>query len=314
MSILTLYYFLSEQEQLEEINFIVYTDDKEIFEQNLDGININYEVLTSENIKHYINNLGYIHRIKICVIKLCLQKYKRDILFVDSDTFFLKSPLDIVNKISDNTTIFHAKEFELLEGDDYYGKKNWNFGYFPQDVLGSVIKKNNIKLKAGEIKICLNVEMWNSGIIGISISNLPLLDDVLRLTDQLSKKSGYFIAEQFAFSYIFLKKTTIISANDVVYHYNIPYLKEIYNLNITSFLGENKNTPLNFKAKKAVQLTEQKNKLLIPKKKEEMFFFKKLKSLKKHNKTQLIFFIFHLRQQLIHKLKYQISNLKTNLR
>ncbi len=308
LSILTLYYFLSGEKQLEKISLIVYTDNKEVFEKNLNGINIIYETLTSKNIKDYINDLGYIHRIKVCVIKLCIQKYRSNVLFIDSDTFFLKSPFDLVNKISGNTAIFHSKEFELLKGDENVGKKSWNFGYFPSDVLGSVIKRNNLKLKEGEIEICLNVEMWNSGVIGISYSNLPFLEDVLKLTDQISKRSGYFLAEQLAFSYVFLKKTTILKSDDFIYHYI--YLKDIYNLNITNFLNENKDLTINYKAEKAVQLTKQRDKLLIPKKTETGIFTKKIKSWKKYNKTQIFFWIFHLRLQLIQKLKYRISNFK----
>ncbi len=101
----------------------------------------------------------------------------------------------------------------------------------------------------------------------------------------------------------------IIKGDDFIVHYF--YLKELYNLNIDKFLKENKDVSIKCKAKKAVQLTERPNELEIPPKTEKGKFIRRLERWKKYNKTQMLFWIFHLRLQLIRKLKYHISNLKT---
>jgi hypothetical protein len=112
-SILTLYHFLIKESEFERIKLIVYTDNKEIFEKNLCGININYEILNPIKIKEYIGSFNHIHRLKICVIQHCFHKYKSDVLYVDGDTYFFKSPFDLINKISKDVSIFHTREFAL---------------------------------------------------------------------------------------------------------------------------------------------------------------------------------------------------------
>ncbi len=304
LSILTLYYFLNKKGEFEKINLIVYTDNKEIFEKYLNEINIKYEILTSQKIKEYINNMGYIHRVKICVIKDCFQKYKSNILYVDGDTYFLKSPFELINKISDDISIFHVKEFELIEQSRYTEGKAINFGYFPEIFLNSVITKNNTSLKVKEIKIDKNTEMWNSGVIGISISNLSLLDKVLQINDQISKKTSYFLAEQFAFSYIFFKKTTLIPADQFIYHYWLAQLKEVYNFYIDKFLEENNGLTINSKAEKAVELTKHQNELSLSKKTKKEEFIRKLQKIRKLNKTKISFLTYHLSLQLTNFCRY----------
>ncbi len=292
LSILTLYYFLNETEGFEKINLVVYTDDKEIFEENLKGIIINYEILTPQNIKEYIGAFNHIHRLKICVIKDCMQKYKNNILYIDGDTYILKSPWEIINKISSEATVFHIREFKLTDGSGY----TW-------DRTLKLVKKYKFELQGEEFKIDIDAEMWNAGTIGISLSNFRLLDDVLQLTDDISKKSSFFLAEQFAFSYIFLKNTTIIPANDFVYHYWYPHLKEMYSFYINKFLEENKSVKINSMAEEAMKLTRRQNELPLPKGTKKDEFKKKLKKMKKYKESDIDFFMYHLRLRVKNKFR-----------
>ncbi|HVG41013.1 MAG TPA: hypothetical protein VM888_05320, partial [Chitinophagaceae bacterium] len=229
-SILTLYYFLNIKGEFEKINLIVFTDKKEAFEKSLNGISIIYEILTPQEIKEYIGirEFKHIHRLKIFVLKHCFQKYKSNLLYIDGDTYFLKSPVELINKISNNTSIFHAKEFELSKESEYGGGKSLKLGYDPIKLLSSVIKKINCELHEKDYKLDMNVEMWNAGVLGISFNNHSLLDDVLKLTDRISKKTSYFLAEQFAFSYILFKKTALMPAYEFIYHYWPEDSKEVY--------------------------------------------------------------------------------------
>jgi hypothetical protein len=297
LSILTLYYFLNKEGELEKINLIIYTDDKEIFEKNLAGISINFEIITPKIIQDYRGHFNHIHRLKIAVIRHCFQKHESNILYVDGDTYFLKSPCELINKISNDISIFHAKEFELIEGASDSQVKAIGLGYDPLNFLRSVIKKNNSSLQEKEYEIEVNTQMWNAGVLGISVDNSVLLDDVLQLTDQISKKSSYFLAEQFAFSHILGKKTTLIPSGEFIYHYWPPDLKESYSSRINIFLEKSSNLTLNCKAESAVELTGE-DVLVLTKKTSKNEFKMKLQKIRKLKKSNIIFFIYHLSLQL----------------
>jgi hypothetical protein len=294
LSILTLYDFLNKEGEFERINLIVYTDDKEIFEKNLGGININFEIITPQMIQDYIGIFNHIHRLKISVIRHCFQTYKSNILYVDGDTYFLKSPSVLISKITDDTSIFHVKEFELIEGVTSYPAKAIGLGYDPLNFLRSVIKKNNSRLGENEYQIDLNTQMWNAGVLGISVNNGRLLDDILRLTDQISKKSSYFLAEQFAFSHILGKKTTLIPSDEFIYHYWPPELKEGYNSCINIFLEKSDELNLNCKAESAVELTRREDAIGLTKKTTKKEFKMRLQKIRRLKKNEISFLIYHL--------------------
>ncbi len=302
ISILTLYYFLNERKEFEKINLIVYTDNKEIFEENLVGINIIYELLTHSKIKGYIGQFNHIHRLKICVIKHCFQKYESDILYIDSDTYFLKSPYELLNEISEKKTILHSKEFKLNEGGVH-----WNYAWGKTLKL---VKKHTFKLQEKEFKIDNDAEMWNAGVIGISFSNLLLVDDVLQLTDQISEKSSFFVAEQFAFSYIFFRKTSIIPSDEFIYHYYYEHLKEMYNFHINIFLSQNKYTTIKSKAEKAMLLTKSQNELSLSKGTKIEELKKKLQKMRKYKQSDLDLFIYNLGSVLKNKVRVYLLSLK----
>lgn len=302
LSILTLYYFLTEKQEFEKINLIVYTDNKEIFEENLIGINIIYELLTLSKIKEYIGKFNHNHRLKICVIKHCFHKYESNILFIDSDTYFLKSPFELINQISEKKTMLYAKEFKLNEGG-----VPWNYAWGKTLKL---VKKHTFKLQEKEFKIDDDAEMWNSGVIGISFSNLLLMDDVLQLTDQISEKSSFFLAEQFAFSYIFLTNTSIIPSDGFIYHYWYQHLKEIYNFHINIFLNLNKETTIKSKAEKAMLLTQRRNELSLPKGTKIEELKKKLQKMRKYKQSDIDLFIYNLKFVLKGKVRGYLLRLK----
>ena len=250
-SILTLLYHTKESPK--NFDIVIYTDNKEIFMKNLNGIIIKYEELSPSLIDNYLGNYNFPLRLKICVIQDCIKKYKSNILFVDADTYYLNNPVNIIDQISNSSTIFHLKEFTLIEGDGYYAKK-----------VKKLVNKYSFNVQGENFKISLNTEMWNSGVLGISRDSLSLVKNVLELTDDICRKVSYYLAEQFAFSYIFQKNSALIPSNEVIYHYWYPNLKEIYNFHIERFLLENYSMPLPIKSEMAVELTKRQQYLVLP--------------------------------------------------
>ncbi len=184
---------------------------------------------------------------------------------------------------------------------------HWNYAWGKTLKL---VKKHTFKLQEKEFKIDDDAEMWNSGVIGISFSNLLLMDDVLQLTDQISEKSSFFLAEQFAFSYIFLTNTSIIPSDEFIYHYWYQHLKEMYNFHINIFLNLNKETTIKSKAEKAMLLTQRRNELSLPKGTKIEELKKKLQKMRKYKQSDIDLFIYNLKFVLKGKVRGYLLRLK----
>ena len=80
--------------------------------------------------------------------------------------------------------------------------------------------------------------MYNAGVIGLDSTDASLLEDVLKLTDQLCEQSDLHVLEQFAFSYILARKTQLQEADDLVFHYWPPYLHDPFRENLDALFTE----------------------------------------------------------------------------
>ena len=255
LSILTLFYHVDDI--LNNYEIIIYTDDTQIFEKYLGSTKVAYEVLSRDWIQRSIKN-DYVHRIKICVIQHCMKKYGANVMFVDGDTYFLKSPLPLLQQISATTTVFHNFEYTIADGGDSHEEKNWL-------VLRKLAKRYTYTLQGKTFTLDINTPTWNSGVLGISKEHYAALDDVLDFNDQLTSKMYFKTAEQFAFTYVLSSYTSFVPAEEFVYHYWQQEAKLIYNFHIDKLLKKIENLPLPEKAAEAVQLTLRHKELKLPK-------------------------------------------------
>jgi hypothetical protein len=254
-SILTLYYYTKRD--IKNFELIIYTDNKEIFEEHLRGIRISYKILSPKFIKSSIK-YNFHHRLKAVIIRDCALEYKNKLLYIDGDTYFLKSPTTLINQLSPSTSLLHKLEYTLQEtgtGYDYTRLKAKKLAINYTFQIGNVISKINE-----------DAQMWNTGVVGISKENLHLLDEILDLTDQINEKVYFILAEQFSFSYILQNNTKIESADTVIYHYWTQSKKDIFNYHIKLLLKINKALSLEEKAALAVALTKEheRNRLPLP--------------------------------------------------
>lgn len=262
-SILTLCHFLNFD--LTNINIVIYTDDQAVFEKHLKGLPFKCEHLTNEQVKSYIKN-DYVHRVKICVIQDCMKKYGSNVLFVDGDTYFLKSPVNIINKISKEYTVFHSFESTIADGGPIHEVPIWL-------TLRKLARNYEYSLKGEKFKLSFDSQVWNSGILGLSTEYYSLIDDVLDLNDQMTRNERLKTAEQVAFTYIMRMNSTLIAGEEFVYHYFMPQEKNLYNYHIGLFLKKYLRETIQTKAKKAVDLSHKQDRLTLP----EKTLFEKIK-------------------------------------
>lgn len=234
-----------------DLRIIIYTDDAALFNKYLKDFPVIIETLTPEKIQEYRKPYGYIHRVKTCVMKECLEKYQSDIVFLDSDVFFLKNPWPLFKKINKQVSVMNADEYDLLDGGDFEDDENWL-------KLRKIIRLNTYLIDGENKKIPLTTRMWNSGITGLSYENTHLMEKVLHLIDQIYGKNPIFHAEQYALAYVLQNTGTIVSTEDYFVHYYIK-LKErkVFEYYVDQFFKENRNKPISEQIEKAYALSQQ---------------------------------------------------------
>ena len=268
-SILTLHHHLRKDTDKPKV--VVYTDKPNFFSAYTDPLNIQIEKITPQQIESYRGKNNFIHRVKICIIKSCIEKYHTNVFYLDSDTYFKESPLQLISQIDNVTSVMNSNDYDLQHADELYENLDWL-------KIRRAIRDFSYVIEGETIKIPLSTRMWNAGVIGISYDNKKLLDKVLDLTDQIYSNKNIFTAEQFAFSYYLQKFTNLISTGDVIMHYwpnhAGMYWKNQYDQHISHFLKSYKSKPVDQKAELAYELTKNHIEIVSPPK---TGFIKKLK-------------------------------------
>jgi len=243
-SIFTLKHFLHEKGSDFPYHIIVYTDKAEVFSR----YKIDTSIISQQLIQEWKGKYNFVHRVKIKIIEDIAQKYNDTIIYIDSDTYFLKSPIGLFNSISPEISL-------MLTNEGQISKNN-------HKLLYRFLSKNNFDVK---IKTRF---MWNAGLIGIDKSNLHLIKQILELNDEVYEKFYRHIVEQFSFSYLLQINTSLNSTDDYLFHYcgDKDLVLEI----ISQFLDAQKSLPIPSIYKNAVELEPFKK----IEKKEKTFFEK----------------------------------------
>ncbi|WP_201986263.1 hypothetical protein [Hymenobacter rubidus] len=230
ISIFSLYHHISKDNG--DFLFVIYTDSNTgLFDKYLKGLPVKLEVLSKEQASTFLGPSNYIFRLKPSIIRDCFTKYKRNILYMDTDTFFLRNPIEMLSGISKGHTIMNVKEYDFIDGG--MGE------YLHWFHLRQALKRYKYTVHGQEIAIPLSTMMWNAGIIGISYSDASLIDDVIQLIDEMYGRAKTFIVEQFVASYILQTNTELRSSEDYIQHYWSKDIKNTFNLRIPTFLKEN---------------------------------------------------------------------------
>lgn len=184
---------------------IIYTDQPGEFVLFQDRLVLHIREITLPQIKKWRGDIDFIFRPKIEMLLDCVDHYTGKLLYVDSDTYCLQ-PLDgLYELLSDTSVILHKCEGSIGRPANLHIKK-WRAFLRSQ-------------LKTG-IGAALEMDMWNAGAIGFTPIHAPLLQDVLKTTDEVHRLFPKHTVEQFAFCYTFQKnKLHIDAAEPFLFHY-----------------------------------------------------------------------------------------------
>jgi len=238
-SILSLLRFYNEGPP--PFKIFVYTDNKQAMQGKLPE-SVEFIELPAGQFQAWRGDIDFVHRVKVEMLRDFTKRVSGSIIYVDTDTYFLKDPAPIFEKIGKGTRFLHLLEDRVDSKSNPILKKMYRF-----------LKKRIFSLKDGRnVKMPVSVEMWNAGLIGFSSQDKSLLEDVLELTDLMYSQYEKHVMEQLAFSFVLQTEGSLLPAEDYVYHY---WAHKDFRNAIESFFAETKAMPL----PDVVQATEKLN-------------------------------------------------------
>jgi hypothetical protein len=210
----------------EQTRVLFFTDQPEYFSNYLQGLPVEYVLLTPEKIKQMRGEIDFLHRMKIAVIEEAFNKAEGNILYADSDTFFINDPAFMLDQLTPAKSFMHLLEYPFESLRDFplpTGKTARAFVHLIENKVFYGADGREIKLSTQDIS-------WNAGVMMFHSSHARFIPDVYALTDQFYPETSNHASEQFAFSIMLQKNTTINACDNVIYHYWYRTKKNIVDL------------------------------------------------------------------------------------
>ena len=196
------------------IEIVLYTDNPSRF----DDMPVRLRPIAAEELEGWTGPEGYQYRRKLEVLRDALIQTGRPVVFVDSDTWFRRSPARLFDRIGRGRSIMHVREGNL---------RGRPFPQYCHDFVDCVESRAWKTSSGSPLDITSDV-VWNSGVIGLDPLDNVLVDDALALIDQVYCKCELWSLEQFAIAFFLMRSTDVRSASDIVFHYWPRELKEAF--------------------------------------------------------------------------------------
>lgn len=185
---------------------IVFTDRPAAFLWLADVCEVDARAVSHDQLDEWIGGTGQTLRSKIRVIQDVLTAAEVNLLYVDTDTIFLKKVDELFFRISTGDCIMHTREWLLS-----YGRR-LHLELCPQDVQFKLKHSFNVRIND-------QTSMWNSGVVGVSSGLKNEIKAVLELNDAFYQKYPTWHVEQLAFSVILSGTGRLSDAKKQIFHY-----------------------------------------------------------------------------------------------
>jgi hypothetical protein len=198
-----------------DVPVVLFTDQPAFFQSYFQGQQIQYVLLTPQKIKSMRGEIDFLHRMKIALIDETFEISKSDLIYVDSDTFFITNPASYVSEMENGISLMHLPEYPFA------AMRAMPLPAATQaHAYLDLLENRKFKLADGtSIDINPNLYSWNAGVMFLPNRAALLLPDVYSLTDQFYPPTKNHAAEQFAFSIVLQMKSRLASCEKSVYHY-----------------------------------------------------------------------------------------------
>lgn len=194
-------------EEKPPFSLIIFTDNPSSYDGMHQFFDNEIRCITLHEAKLLSGKHSYMPRSKILLLKSLLTEQKGNLLFVDTDTIFLKKPDALFRGMDRESLYLHIREYRLKNGRKHSKE------LCPQDM--------HFKLATGrEVKVNGETFMWNSGVIGLPAgSSASLMDETLEMLDSMYEASPFFHVEQLCLGAILEQTGKLKSARPFVLHY-----------------------------------------------------------------------------------------------
>lgn len=195
---------LSALKQLENtasnIKISVVTDQAD-FDPNLP---IDILHISPDELANWTDSGAYNHRAKCFALKKLLEHYQCPVVMVDTDTYFLKPPSELFDRISPTQTVMHCREVDAIENHPLYQPFLPNIG-------------NGLNVQG--ISFTRHAPMYNSGVIGVDSCHLALINQSIDVLNEVYRICPVFNVEQLSIGLVLNQKTTLSTSDEIVAHY-----------------------------------------------------------------------------------------------
>ncbi|MGI4759515.1 MAG: hypothetical protein ACRYF0_02325 [Janthinobacterium lividum] len=193
------------------------TDQPDFFRPFLAGLDIDYKLATPEYLTQARGPQQFVHRVKAQFIAEAFAEHPaEELLFIDSDTFFIASPDSLLQNLAAGQAFMHLREYTLAEAVGIYTE--FNQAKYPKKLL-ELLASRTFGLGGRQVQFHAGQSSWNSGVLGLPRALAPLLPDILTLTDKLYADTGWFTCEQLAFSLALQASGPVHASDGYLYHY-----------------------------------------------------------------------------------------------
>lgn len=226
-SILSALYWLKNANS---VHVIVLTDTPLRFAD----LGVTVDALTPERLQSWLGTGTYKHRRKLEAMRYALNTYGGSVALVDSDTWFRRSPADLLERIGPGRCCMHLMESKLIDSGT------------PTNIeLADFLRRSAFqRLDGSTFTIHPNSPMWNSGVIGLHADDAIMIDQALNYLDQLDPCAALVhTVEQFAVTQAFTPMG-IQETGDVVFHYWPDRVRKPFQHRVRSIVSSTENLPL----------------------------------------------------------------------
>lgn len=208
-ALLSLQHWADRQHQ--QYKVWIYTDRPGAFDdfRSFGLLEIQTLLLDRPTLTKWRGKIDFVHRVKIELLLDLFNKTDRPLIYLDTDTFFTRSPEELMEMLSRGERIMHLCEGQIQKRGNPVLKK-----------LDRFLRQNSTCKSLIPQYFEQPVFMWNAGVLGLDPkTDQPLLQKVLELTDQLHELYPKHVVEQFAFSYVLQHSGALHAAEPYIHHY-----------------------------------------------------------------------------------------------
>lgn len=151
----------------------------------------------------------FVHRVKLEILLNASRRFDGHILYLDGDTIFTGDPSELLERLENNFTLMHIREYSFRSAKGILPKKIARFAL-----------KNKFELPGDQVvRFSEDTAMWNAGVIGVPRDQMQVLEKALLLTDALYENYQKHVMEQLAVSFCLAEASEILATDDVILHY-----------------------------------------------------------------------------------------------